>query len=565
MPTRVVIALVLAVAAAFTAHAVAPAVHQVRIGTDGTFSPASLTIRRGDTVEWQLSSRRQAVVAAAGPAPSTGVCPVPRAFATSDGTLVAAPLPFAPSGIFSLAPLEDSGLAVNAGRCPGGRGLTIDGRTLCANGPPLTTMEETWADESNTGVFIRLLWNMVQKAPGTDDANFDFSDLDREVSQAVRHGKLYSLAIKAGQEGTPDWIFSTDRNGRPRAGNGGGVTRLTLQDQGSGPERRTDSCGPRMDLGSPTDEAFEARYFAMLAKVAAHLRARADWYRALAYIKPSGANLFSHENRLPKRCDAGCICNSQVFAEHGYRPSRLYGFYKRQFALLEKEFPGKAISYQLIQDGFPLVNESGGYERPDGSPSNGRPLPGGSEQTSTIIEMGKEKLGRLFVVQHNGLQVYRGECTAAAGAGRGRGRRGGGRGAVAVGRGPGCPNPWVLGAGADGKTITGFQTQNLGEISRPEDVDLALRNAWDNSDASFVELYEAQLWPSVHANGGRLPSGRTIAAWADLFHDRRRKDFSEMGDPFPVTVRQTFTSSASGSLTYFEPATCRVGTITIAQ
>ena len=372
-------------------------------------------------------------------------------------------------------------------------------------------------------MFIRLCRNRVQIAPGTADSSFDFRDLEREIAQAVKHGKLYSLAIKAGSEGTPAWIFKN------------GVTPLALQDAGSDNERTPGSCGPRMTLGSPTDPAFQKHYFDMLTKVADRIRARADWFRALAYIKPAGANLFSHENRLPKRCDPGCICNTQVFAEHGYTPSKLYQFYRKQFALLKQQFPGKAISYQLIQDGFPPVNDAGGYERADGSSSSGRPLPGGVEQTEHILEMGQEQLGSLFVVQHNGLQVYRTDCAEPAGGRAGRGGRGG-RAAIQANRGGGCPNRWVLRAGADGKTITGFQTQNLGDINTPADIDLALKNAWVNSDASFVEFYEAPLWLAATTNNGILPSRRTIAQWANDFHERRRKQFSSMGESVPVDL-----------------------------
>ena len=61
----------------------------------------------------------------------------------------------------------------------------------------------------------------MQIGPGTADASFDFTILDREVGKAVKNGKLYSLAIKAGDDGTPAWLFTN------------GVTALTLQDSGS--------------------------------------------------------------------------------------------------------------------------------------------------------------------------------------------------------------------------------------------------------------------------------------------------------------------------------------------
>ena len=92
---------------------------------------------------------------------------------------------------------------------------------LCRGGSVGATMDATWQDPSLTGVFIRLLWKDVQTAPGTADANFNFTVLDRELNKAVKNGKVYSLAIKAGDDGTPSWLFTN------------GVTPLALQDSGA--------------------------------------------------------------------------------------------------------------------------------------------------------------------------------------------------------------------------------------------------------------------------------------------------------------------------------------------
>ena len=84
-----------------------------------------------------------------------------------------------------------------------------------------------------------------------------------------------------------------------------------------------------MDLGGPADETYRYYYGLLLTAVAEHIKDRNDWYRALAYVKPSGMNLFSAENRLPNRCVDGptpgrraananqCACNTQVWAEQG--------------------------------------------------------------------------------------------------------------------------------------------------------------------------------------------------------------------------------------------------------
>jgi len=85
-----------------------------------------------------------------------------------------------------------------------------------------------------------------------------------------------------------------------------------------------------------------------------------------------------------------------------------------------------------------------------------------------------------------------------------------------------------------------------------------------NSEASFVELYEGPLWLAVHANGGILPSRKTIAQWANDFHQRRR-EFSSLGDPFPATFHHTFKDVPTGTFTYFDPSTCRTGTVVVAR
>src|SRR6185436_11293517 len=142
--------------------------------------------------------------------------------------------------------------------------------------------------------------------------------------QAMAGGKLYSLVFTAGRNGTPAWIFDV-----------GGVPRVSLQDKADDDQP---GCGQTMDLGPPHDAMYQQHYFDLLTAVAAHLKQRADWYRALAYIKPSGANLESAENRLPNRCEPTCAyCNTMIWANAGYRPSLLYDFYNQQFDLMALE------------------------------------------------------------------------------------------------------------------------------------------------------------------------------------------------------------------------------------
>ena len=487
------------------------ATYSVKVNADGSFIPSTTVISSGDTVEWTLTGPGDSIIPVTWDGVSTGVCSAIKPYSATDPNDLTGPMPLAASGVWALSPLDAGYVVVPAASvCSPGKPpkATAGSQMLCVAGAYEATMDSTWQDPSLSGVFIRLLWKDIQTAPGTADASFDFTVLDREMTKAVKNGKLYSLAIKAGDDGTPAWLFAN------------GVTPLALQDSSSDDP----GCGSKMSLGNPTGTVYQNRYFDLLRKVASHIKSRADWYRSLAYIKPSGANLFSHENRLPKRCSAGCICNTQLFAQDGYTPTGLYAFYQAQTALLASEFPGKTMSYALIQEGFPLVNNAGGYEKSDGSSSNGT-LPGGTEQTQTIIDNGQAMYHLLFAVQHNGLGPKRVDnCLSAP-------------------NGPGCPNRWVLQEGAEGQ-VTGFQTNNETGVANPSDVDSTLQNELINSQGVFIELYEERFWEAVHQPNGvidPLGSGKTMAQWASDLHSRRRTLFASIPDPFPTTYRHTFT------------------------
>jgi hypothetical protein len=504
----------------------------VKVNPDGSFSPSIVTIASGDTVEWTLNGPGDSIIPVNWDGVSNGVCSAVKPYSATDPNDLTGPMPLAVSGIFSLSPIDLGFTIVPASStCAGGLppAAVAGSQVLCRGGQDRATLDATWQDPNLTGVFIRFLWKDVQIAPGTADSSFDFTILDREINKAVKNGKVYSLAFRAGDDGTPSWLFTN------------GVTPLQLQDSGED----TEGCGTRMSLGSPTEITYQNHYFDLLRKVAAHLKSRADWYRALAYIKPSGANLLTHENRLPKRCSAGCICNPQVFAQHGYTPAGLYAFYQAQTNLLASEFPNKTMVYALIQDGFPRINNNGGYETSDGSSSGGA-LPGGTEQTQTILNNGQAAHGLKFAVAHNGLQVKKTDnCLTNV-------------------NGLGCPNKWVLQEGLEGQ-VTGWQTTNSEKVSNPADVESALQNALSNSQGVYVELYEERFWEAVHQPNGvidPLASGRTMAQWATEFHNRRRTLFPSLGDPFPLTYRHTFTrtqSSGNQTVYYIHGSKCGIG------
>jgi uncharacterized protein (TIGR03437 family) len=527
----------------------------VKVNPDGTFSPQVAYIKSGDTVRWEGLTRTDSIVSVNAASGYPAMC---NARLPYDATDLTGPAVFAPSGVYALSPLEEGLTETTAATCPGGvRSTTVgdNGKRLCPGGAYEATMDASWKNPNLTGVFIRLQWKDVNPSQGV----YDFSILQREMEQAVKNGKLFSLGIKAGDSGTPDWIFSTNANGTARANGGGGIPRLRFDDNGGvGVDT---SCGNRSDLGNPTRATYKQLYFAMLTETAKVIKSRADWYRSLAYIKISGANLVSHENRLPHECNVfgtlSCICAPGVWAGDGYKPSGLYAFYDEQMALLKSLFPGKAMAYALIQDGFPKVNETGGYELANGSSSNAASLPDGTDQTIEVMNRGQLNIGLPFVVQHNGLQQKPAGCNF-----DGQHPKPNRAYTAYWENSSGCPNRWAVKEGAEGQ-MTGFQTTNPEKVSSPDDLDLVFQNLWDNSDGMFVEIYESVFWLADNTARGVLPRSRkTVGQWADDLHKRRNDpvfpQYLAAKDPFPATYSVTVTKSAQ-TLTYAHAAKCGLG------
>jgi hypothetical protein len=205
------------------------------------------------------------------------------------------------------------------------------------------------------GSVVTLRWSDVEPAPGV----FDWSGLDRLASDAVAAGQLFSVALVAGAEGTPAWLGDE------------GVDLLQFGGPG-------DTCPAPVALGDPTDPAWQDRWFAVTTALGGHLRSRADWWRALAYVKLTGANTDGESAALPLACDPGCTCDPDVWRDHGATRAALVAFHEAQLDVLAAAFPGKATSFALVADG----------------------LPGGTATTDAILAAGAAR-GAGFAVQDN--------------------------------------------------------------------------------------------------------------------------------------------------------------------
>ena len=521
----------------------------VRVETTGRFNPSRLTIKDGDSVTFELIDPMDSIVPASYPGPQTG-CPTVNPYVGGIDNFTG-PMPTSPGGIWVLGP-DEAGFEESETPCEDVEEQEQEGPPyLCKTGPVGAVMDSTWSDPSITGVFLRLRWTDLQTGPvnatdPTDDSMFDWTILDREVDKAVVYRKLYKLAIGAGKNGRPDWIFDSVASG------GGGVERLSFRDSGSqgdsgsfcGPLVEGDICGYPMDLGSPADPAYRTLYNTALARVAAHLKERANRYRALAYMKLSGANLLTFENRLPKRCLEGCAtCNPQVWlgARYPYQPSLLYRFYEEQMDTIGTEFPGKAIGYALIQDGFPRIGETGAYldaTCTEVDPDVANPVPGGTEQTREILDIAMTgPYGVWFAIEHDGA------------------------------RPEGALQNLVVSNGSVDR-VTGYQTSNQTRVADLAQLQATLENVRNqDANAAFVEIYEQRLW-EAQSNGGMLNANDSIGTWDDYFHGVRAG--KTLDEELPLRFEHRFFNelNANKELHYIHGSGCipwgpQVGHITV--
>lgn len=566
----------------------------ITVNSDGTFTPSNVGIKAGDTVRWVNLTRTDAIVQIGNPAsfPSSDLCGIndndlDHVFASSDANEFTGPMRNAVSGIFALGP---NGVGSQQIAYPGacacetpdpdtGKVCTtplpvtaLDGNTykLCpGQGGNYQALDATWTNPDITGVTLRISWKDLQQdilqPDGTGKIEYYWNDLNREMNQAVAHGKLFTLDIKAGNDGTPDWIFNNYAGPAPA----GPVVPIRFKDWGSG-DMPDHSCGYDMTLGSPADINYRNLYVAMINALAAHVASDSRWFQALAHVKISGANFLSSEARLPKRCYDGddadikldtatktdgtldyCVCNSKRWAEAGYTPAKLYEFYRVVGnAIYNAFYQRKSMGYQLIQDGFPKVESATNFEGDSLTDQLGNPLlpdpvnpllPGGttaddlnfSIQTETNLQEGRDGrfvdplgaasdtvAGKLFVPQHSGIGRLPEDdghpacsqhqavdpATMKASFPIPAGTPGDG--------GVGCPNKWAVNEGTLHDQIMGFQTNNAKEVALPKDVESSLWDLTINSNGVFIELYEERLWEIFQTLGAGatapvLDPGRT--------------------------------------------------------
>ena len=261
--------------------------------------------------------------------------------------------------------------------------------------------------------------------------------------------------------------------------------------------------------GDPTDAVYRRLYLDMLSHVASVLKQDSARWRSLAYVKLSGANSRSAENRLPNGCKAGpgCICNNQQWAEAGYTPDGLYTFYREQMERDRQGFSRQVDELPAHSGRLPpreqrgLLPERNEHENlPDRREQ--RQMVGPFTQTQSIIDYARSTYGDDVAIAHLGLGPkpdFSDPVQYAAGTGCPLPLAPDG---IHYAHGPngvgsGCPNKWATDVGAVGG-LTHFQTNHVPQT--PALLASALDNMWSNSNSAMLEIYEAQAWVASDAD-----------------------------------------------------------------
>jgi hypothetical protein len=233
-----------------------------------------------------------------------------------------------------------------------------------------------------------------------------------------------------------------------------------------------------------------------------------------------------------------CVCNPQVLAAAGYRPSNLRSFYAEVEAVLQANFGFKQQVYMNVSDGFPQVGEAGRFLGDHLKPAitsmgfnaAGQPvytygavqparavvptdIPDANDTTTWLLDDGRAGVfaggdltkAKGFSVQNAGLDAVGFSkapnsgvrCSqqvdiATTGSFAGSPAFPIASGAKVDAKTMGCPNLLAAKEGITHEKTGGFQiVAGLGSVV---DIDAALWNMTLNTNGLFFEQYESNAW-----------------------------------------------------------------------
>jgi len=337
----------------------------ITIADDGSIDAPALSIQAGESVAFVLADRWQSIADLDSEDPA----------ACDDGSLES---PY----------LSGAGLTGPMPRFAGG--ITVRGEP----DGDFRFPQQVWESDAVSGVLLVIPWRDVEPSPGV----YEFDVFTEALTEATKYGKLVSIGVQMGAK-CPTWIY--DLPGSEAVPGTPMVTKAT------GGERCFDQVHP--SFWSP---AYVERITALQTALADTLTAHAGAYRHVDKIKISGVNLLTSETRMPvdrenfcgfedavcsngsnppTPCvagvcpEAGCGCAvdpadgvekcgrltddlPQLWADAGYRPSKLSTYFEGLFDQQAQLFPEKDLNLMEIARAFPNVDESGvvqGFADPD--------------------------------------------------------------------------------------------------------------------------------------------------------------------------------------------------------
>ena len=320
-----------------------------------------------------------------------------------------------------------------------------------------------------SGFYMSIPWSQFQ----TEVDTFETEHIKDALNAAVENDQYVVFGIGAGGRYTPEEVLRD-----------AGVPLYEFEDTW-GSNATEGNCGTKMLLGNPTDESYQREYFKAIRALGEIVASNELWMDHVAYIKLSGANLLTQENRLPKSVAPGCINNSRVWAEAGYTPNGIVDFYTKQMEVVQEVFPGKPMIYALIQAGFPKTNNYGDYLLENGQ-SSGAKLINGITQTEMILESGIENYGKLFVPSHNGIRANA------------------------------LPNFWTRYSSETYGVGVAYQTANERRVSTLAQLQATLENLRENTLAHYLEIYPNLALEAIENDGKLVEESESEAEFNTL-------------------------------------------------
>jgi hypothetical protein len=232
------------------------------------------------------------------------------------------------------------------------------------------------------GVYVRLLWRVIEPRPGM----YDWRTLDREVDRAVRAGKMISIGVRSGSF-TPDWLYAQ------------GVKSSSFTITHRGAERG--ECR-RVNIPWPWDEQYQQAYARMMQALAKHMRERPGAYEALRIVKITGITRNTEEMRMPISTvrEGNCEPALAVWQEAGYRPSKVIDAWENLAKAVGSAFPDKLLALSILdRNDFPPIDEEGQLVKPAD--------PDYVDAKDAILSRGLKLFPGRFAVQWNGLSGFK--------------------------------------------------------------------------------------------------------------------------------------------------------------